>query len=68
MSDVKARKVAEPSSRVGVMRGDVRKPYVPPAIESESVFETSSLACGKLNQQGNEVCEVGMGSHEKFWS
>lgn len=26
-----------------------RQPYEPPAIESEEIFETSALACGKTS-------------------
>ncbi len=26
-----------------------RRPYEPPAIESEEIFETSALACGKTS-------------------
>ena len=34
--------------------GDRRKPYEPPRILSEDIFETTALACGKKpNQSGN---------------
>ncbi|HVN89428.1 MAG TPA: hypothetical protein VMT61_06425 [Candidatus Binataceae bacterium] len=29
-----------------------KKPYVKPAYRSEQVFETTALACGKTNTQG----------------
>jgi hypothetical protein len=29
-----------------------KRPYEPPAIESEEIFETTALACGKLAGQG----------------
>ena len=35
-----------------------RRPYEPPAIESEDIFETTALACGKLAGQG-KMCAGG---------
>jgi hypothetical protein len=32
--------------------GDGRKPYEPPQIVSEDIFETTALACGKKPMQG----------------
>ena len=31
-----------------------RRPYEPPAIVSEQIFETTALACGKLPAQGGK--------------
>ena len=36
-----------------------RRPYVPPAVESEDIFETTALACGKLAGQGKMCAGVG---------
>jgi len=32
--------------------GSGRKPYTAPRLDSEEIFETSALACGKLAGQG----------------
>ena len=34
--------------------GGTKKPYVKPACVSESVFETTALACGKRAGQGGQ--------------
>jgi hypothetical protein len=31
--------------------GKARRPYEPPSIQSETIFETTALACGKLPGQ-----------------
>jgi hypothetical protein len=31
-----------------------KRPYEPPRIESEAVFETTALACGKIGGQGGK--------------
>jgi hypothetical protein len=33
-------------------RGENKRPYEPPAIASEQIFETTALACGKRPAQG----------------
>jgi len=33
-------------------KGQGRRPYEPPRIRSETIFETTALACGKLTGQG----------------
>jgi hypothetical protein len=35
-----------------------KRPYEPPSIESEEIFETTALACGKLTGQG-KMCAGG---------
>jgi hypothetical protein len=35
-------------------RGQFKRPYEPPRIESEAVFETTALACGKIGGQGGK--------------
>ena len=35
--------------------GDGRKPYTKPNVQSEPIYETLALACGKLPGQGG-VC------------
>ena len=34
--------------------GQPRRPYEPPAIVSEQIFETTALACGKRPAQGGK--------------
>ena len=36
-----------------------KRPYVPPAIETEDIFETTALACGKLAGQGKMCAGTG---------
>ena len=36
-----------------------KRPYEPPAIESEDIFETTALACGKLAGQGKQCAAAG---------
>ena len=36
-----------------------KRPYVPPAIETEDIFETTALACGKLAGQGKKCAGTG---------
>jgi hypothetical protein len=36
-----------------------KRPYEPPAIESEEIFETTALACGKLPGQGKMCAAAG---------
>ena len=33
---------------------DKKRPYEPPAITSEQIFETTALACGKIAAQGGK--------------
>jgi hypothetical protein len=33
---------------------DKKRPYEPPAITSEQIFETTALACGKKTGQGGK--------------
>ena len=35
-------------------REQARRPYEPPAIVSEQIFETTALACGKRPAQGGK--------------
>lgn len=35
-------------------RGGGRRPYEPPAIRSERIFETTALGCGKKPAQGGK--------------
>lgn len=36
----------------GTAPGGGKRPYEPPRIESEGIFETTALACGKKSGQG----------------
>jgi hypothetical protein len=38
-----------------------RRPYEPPAVVADSVFETLALACGKL-AQGSGACQLSASS------
>ena len=33
---------------------DKKRPYEPPAVTSEQIFETTALACGKKTAQGGK--------------
>ena len=35
-------------------REQARRPYEPPAIVSEQIFETTALACAKVQAQGGK--------------
>ncbi len=37
--------------------GDTKKPYTKPNVQSEPIYETLALACGKLPGQGG-VCNA----------
>jgi hypothetical protein len=49
MSDTQKNVPAEAVSGAASQAGAARKPYRKPARRSEEIFETSALACGKLN-------------------
>jgi hypothetical protein len=42
----------------GTEKAQERKPYVKPACQSESIFETTALACGKIAGQGGNCNQV----------
>ncbi len=53
------------SARTGEASCDrSRKPYVSPEIATEPIFETASLACGKLVMGGQPVSCVGQNNKE----
>jgi hypothetical protein len=39
----------------GTGSGDSKKPYTKPGVQSEPIYETLALACGKLPGQGG-IC------------
>ncbi len=39
----------------GPASGDGKKPYTKPSLQSEPIYETLALACGKLPGQGS-IC------------
>jgi hypothetical protein len=51
-------KHSEPGRDAQGERGGKRK-YEPPEIQSQEVFETTALACGKLPGQGGACALVG---------
>jgi hypothetical protein len=44
------KKAGKDSAKISLTT--VKKPYVKPAFRSEQVFETTALACGKTNSEG----------------
>lgn len=55
----------DPEGMAGTPPGG-RKPYVPPSVETEPVFETTSLACGKTTASFNDFsCNPGHGGDPK---
>jgi len=44
----------EPSREEARPAPSARRPYEPPRILSETIFETTALACGKLPAQGGK--------------
>jgi len=41
----------------GARAGEGKKPYAKPSVQSEPIYETLALACGKLPGQGG-VCNA----------